>query len=111
MIKGITVDLFNPREVGRDELGIPVTIDEPPEAVPNVLVYPASPEAVVTDLQLFGKRTVYELCIPKVDQHEWEDRKVRFFGKTFRTFGPCIEYIDANVPLKWNRKIRVERYE
>ena len=110
MIKAITVQLYNVQELGRDELGCPVLLPTP-EDVPGVLVYPSSNDAVVTDLQLYGKKSVYQLCIPKGDDHEWEDRLVGFFGKIFRTFGPCAEYIDANVPLKWNKQIRVERYE
>ena len=110
MIRSITVQLYNTTELGRDELGSPVLLPVP-EDVPGVLVYPSSNDAVVTDLQLYGKKSVYQLCIPKGDTHEWEDRLVGFFGKLFRTFGPCAEYIDENVPLRWNKQIRVERYE
>ena len=110
MIKAITVQLYNVQELGRAEFGVPVRLPVP-EDVPGVLVYPSSADAVVTDQQLYGRKSVYQLCIPKGDSHEWEDRLVGFFGKIFRTFGPCAEYIDANVPLKWNKQIRVERYE
>lgn len=110
MIKAITVQLYNVQELGRDEFDVPVRLPVP-EDVPGVLVYPSSADAVVTDLQLYGRKSVYQLCIPKGDAHEWEDRLVGFFGKIFRTFGPCAEYIDANIPLKWNKQIRVERYE
>lgn len=110
MIKAITVQLYNVQELGRDEFNVPVRLPVP-EDVPGVLVCPSSADAVVTDLQLYGRKSVYQLCIPKGDSHEWEDRLVGFFGKIFRTFGPCAEYIDANVPLKWNKQIRVEHYE
>lgn len=109
MIKTITVTLYERVQTGTDEFSVPTWIETPVD-VPGVLVYPAAPEAVVTDLQIYGKHTVYELCIPKGDNHVWENRQVAFFGKSFRTFGPEIEYIDANVPLKWNRKVKVERY-
>jgi hypothetical protein len=36
---------------------------------------------------------------------------VSFFGRTFRTFGTTVKWIDANVPLKWNAKVKVERIE
>lgn len=110
MIKGITVTLYELTKAGTDEFNAPVLVPSPVD-VPNVLVYPSSNDAVVTDLQLYGKKSVYQLCIPKGDTHKWEDSLVKFFGKTFRTFGPCAEYIDANIPLKWNKQIRVERYE
>lgn len=108
--KTITVTLYEKTEVGRDEFGAPVNL---PNAVnvPGVLVYPASNDAVVTDLQMYGKKAAYQICIPKGDAHEWEDRLVGFFGKVFRTYGTCAEYIDGNVPLKWNKQIRCERYE
>lgn len=110
MIKSITVRLYNMTQAGTDDLGSPVLVPVG-EDVPGVLVYPSSNDAVVTDLQLYGKKSVYQLCIPKGDTHVWEDRVVKFFGKKFRTFGPCAEYIDGNIPLKWNKQIRVERYE
>ena len=116
MIKGIDVTLqtLTQKVVDNvpvfDELGEPV-YTEGTATVKNVLVYPSSPEAVVTDLQLYGKRSVYQICIPKGDTNIWEDRTVTFFGKTFRTFGPVIEYIQANVPGKWNKQTRVELYE
>lgn len=110
MIKAITVQLYNVQEVGRDEFGVPVLLPDP-EDVPDVLVYPSSNDAIVTDLQLYGKKSVYQLCIPKGDTHIWEDRLVGFFDQIFRTFGPCAEYINSNAPLRWNKQIRVERYE
>ena len=110
MIKSITVTLYGQTVVGTDPFGDPITTETSVD-VPGVLVYPAANDAIVTDLQLFGKRTAYELCIPKGDAHAWEDKEVAFFGKRFRTFGPEIEYIDANVPLHWNKKVKVELIE
>jgi hypothetical protein len=43
--------------------------------------------------------------------HTWTDRKVEFFGETFRAIGAPTQGIDALIPLAWNKKIRVERYE
>ena len=43
--------------------------------------------------------------------HEWEDRKVTFFGKDWRVFGIPSEGIESMIPLKWNKKVTVERYE
>lgn len=110
MIKGITVQLWERVDVGENELGEPVYIGSPVE-IKNVLVTPLSNEEIVTDLQLHGKRGVYELSVPKGDAHNWRDATVAFFGHTFRTYGPGVEYIEANVPLRWNKKVRVERVE
>lgn len=110
MIKGITVRLYSNVSAGTDPFDDPVTT-ETYEDIPDVLVYPASADAIVSDLQLYGKRSVYEVCIPKGDAHNWEDKVVGFFGKRFRVFTPEIEYINANVPLRWNKKVRVERLE
>lgn len=94
---------------GTDGFNAPV-YEEVPVTVPNVLVAPVAAVDIVNDLQLYGKRAEYELCIPKGDTHIWEDRKVEFFGQGFRTFGFATEYIQENLPLDWNKKIKVERY-
>lgn len=108
-IKGITVTLHEKTQSGTDAFNAPV-YEETTTEVENVLVQPVSADDVVGDLQLYGKRAEYELSIPKGDAHVWEDREVEFFGETWRSFGPVREYIEANVPLSWNRKVRVERY-
>lgn len=109
MIKGIQVLLYEPTKTGEDAFKNPV-YEEIPVAVDNVLVTPAESTDIVADLQLHGKKAVYELCIPKTDTHVWEDRTVEFFGHKWKTFGFCQQLITANVPLDWDRKIKVERY-
>lgn len=113
MIKAITVRLYSPVVATPpvyDDFGDPVTTETHVD-VPGVLVYPTTADAIVTDLQIYGKRSIYELCIPKGDTHSWEDKDVEFFGKRFHVFTPEIEYIEENVPLRWNKKVRVERLE
>lgn len=34
-----------------------------------------------------------------------------FFGQTFRTCGGAVQGIEAMIPLRWNKKVQVERYE
>lgn len=109
LIKGITVTLYEKTKSSEDDFKNPI-YTEMPVAVENVLVSPAESTDITEDLQLSGKKAVYELSIPKGDTHIWEDRKVEFFGEVWQTFGFCKQYIDGNVPLDWNRKIRVERY-
>ena len=110
MLKGIEVTLINETQTGTDSLNAP-TYEESEEIVENVLVSPASTSDLTDSLNLYGKKAVYTLAIPKGDTHDWRDRRVKFFGKTWRTFGEPIQGIDALVPLEWNMKVQVEVYE
>lgn len=110
MIRGITVTLYQKKQTGIDAFNAPV-YEEVPEPVPGVLVGEPTTEDVVNDLQLYGKHTAYTLAIPKGDTHDWEDKTVAFFGRKWRTFGGVTEGIETLIPLAWNRKVRVERYE
>lgn len=110
LIRGVTVTLVERRETGRDPFGVP-TYEETETEVPNVLVSPSGSDGLEETTALEGKRLAYTLAIPKGDQHDWTDAKVRFFGRTFRTVGWPTEGIEANIPLDWNRKVEVEAYE
>lgn len=43
--------------------------------------------------------------------HNWENKKVRFFDKDWRTFGIPQVGIEGLIPLCWKKKVMVERYE
>jgi len=107
MIKGISIVLYDIVQTGTDDFNKP-TYSETPVTVDNVLVYPSTSEEVTDTLNLTGKKAVYTMAIPKGDDHVWKDRKVEFFGDTFRTIGEPIKGIDANIPLDWNLKVEVE---
>lgn len=92
-----------------DDFNNPIYIDSTIE-VNDVLVGEPSSEDVSTSVALYGKKAVYILAIPKGDTNNWEDTEVEFFGQKFRTFGFVTESIEANVPLRWNKKVKVERY-
>lgn len=109
-IKGITVILYDKIQTGTDGFDAPV-YEEIPVEVENVLVSPASSTDVIDQLNLHGKKAVYTLAIPKGDTHNWKDRKVEFFGESWKTFGLPISGIEENIPLDWNTKVMVERYE
>lgn len=109
-IRGIAVVLYTKNKVGEDEFGAPV-YEELPEVVNDVLVGEPEGSDVTDTLNLTGKRLAYTLAIPKGDTHEWRDRKVEFFGRKFRTFGEPVEGIEGMIPLRWNKKVKVERYE
>lgn len=109
-LKGQTITLYDRIKTGADAFNAPI-YEETPVEVEDILVCPASTEAITDGLQLYGKHTVYELLIPKVDAHEWEDRRVSFFGKQWRTFGTVLQWQENLTPGTWNRKVKVERYE
>ena len=109
-IKGITVILVNKQKVGEDPFGGAIYEDiEIP--VQNVLVSPTLSDDVVNKMSLTGRKAVYTLAIPKDDPHEWENVEVRFVGERWRTFGIPVQGMDHLIPLDWNKKVTVERYE
>ncbi|MDT2848764.1 hypothetical protein P7H60_06280 [Vagococcus carniphilus] len=109
-IKGIEVTLINKVETGKDSFKNPIFEDKP-IVVENVLVAPTSSDDIVKQLDLTGKTAVYTLAIPKGDLNNWQDVEVLFFGQRWRTFGIPLEGIEKLIPLDWNKKVMVERYE
>lgn len=110
LIKGQTIKLIEKTQTGLDPFGAPIYAENEID-VDNVLISPTSDTDVVTDMQMYGKASTYTLSIPKGDSHDWTDTKVKFFGKTWHTFGNIVEYQEELVPLSWNKKIKVELYE
>lgn len=108
LIKGITVTLTERTRTGIDELNNPI-YSESTVDVENVLVEPISTNDLISDVNLNGKIEECRLCIPKGDTHEWENTTVQFFGHTYKTYGYEEEWIEENVPLDWNKKVRVKR--
>lgn len=109
MIKGIPVILMEKVQTGSDPFGSPI-YDFAEQTIDNVLVAPASTDDIVNSQDLYGKKAVYTLAIPKGDTHNWIDTKVKFFNQEWKTFGFPLEGIDENIPLDWNKKVMVERY-
>ena len=109
-IHGIDVVLYEKTQTGTDDFGAPV-YTETPVTVSNVLVSPVGSDGLPEALGLADKRAAYTLGIPKGDAHTWEDRKVSFFGSIWHTVGFAVQGEDDLVPLSWNKKISVERYE
>lgn len=108
-IEGITIQLIDKKEIGKDPFNKPIYEDVPIN-IDNVLVAPTSSDDIVDQQSLTGKIAVYTLAIPKGDTHDWEDKEVEFFGQRWRTFGFPIEGIEDLIPLDWNKKVMVERY-
>lgn len=109
-IKGIPVKLSVRTQTGIDDFNRP-TYEVSQEVVENVLVGEPSSDDVISELNLSGRRIAYTLAIPKGDTHVWENTEVEFFGRKFRTIGLPTEGIEENLPLSWNKKVKVERYE
>lgn len=107
MIKGITVTLYTRTKTGVDAFNAPV-YTETPVVVDNVLVAPLSDEEILDTLNLTGRRAKYQLGIPKGDTHTWEGCEVEFFGERWRVIGQPTSGIDDLIPLRWNKKVKVE---
>lgn len=109
-IRGIRILLHARAQTGVDALNRPVYADDP-VYVDDVLVAPLSSQEQAETLDLTGKKVVYNLAIPKGDEHEWENTTVEFFGKTWEVVNYVTEGIEENIPLRWNKKVQVARSE
>lgn len=109
-MRGVTITLWEAHQAGTNEIGEAIMVETPVE-VDNVLIAPASSEEILDAVNLYGRKAVYTLGIPKGDAHDWENRKVTFFGEDWRVFGIPLEGLEHLIPLSWNKKVMVERYE
>ena len=110
LIKGITVTLFEKVETGKDGFNHS-TYDTVPVQVNNVLVAPTSTSDIPSSTKTDKRKATYQLAIPKGNTNNWDNAVVEFFGHTWQTVGIPIEGIEENIPLYWNKKVTVERYE
>jgi len=110
-MRGITVTLYDRTQTGKDALNHPI-YTETAVPVDNVLVAPSSMVEVLEQISLNGRKGEYVMAIPKGDTHEWTaGKKVSFFGTDWRIIEMPEEGIEWLIPLSWNKKVRVERYE
>ena len=110
MIKGITITIYQKQKYGKDMFGHDL-YEEIQEEVDDVLVAPIASNDISVNTNTDISKTQYNLAIPKGDDHDWNNTKVKFFGKTWKTVGEPVEGIEVNIPLRWNKKVVVERYE
>lgn len=108
-MKGTTIQLVVKTQTGTDAFGSPIYTEELVN-VDDVLVGSPTSDEITDSLNLFGKKIVYMLGIPKGDTHTWEDAEVIIWGNRYRTFGYPITGEQANIPLRWGQNVRVERY-
>ena len=109
-IKGITVVLYEKARTGTDPFNKPI-YSETPVSVDNVLVGEPTTNEITDSISLYGRKAQYTLAIPKGDTHNWENAKIKFFGQTWQSFGIPVQGIEENIPLSWNKKVWVARYE
>lgn len=110
-MRGITITLYDRTETGTDALNHPIN-SETAVTVDNVLVAPMSDTEVLDVYNLTGRKAVYQMGIPKGDTNDWSaGKRVSFFGEDWRIIGMPTSGIEALIPLNWNTKVRVERYE
>lgn len=112
-MKGITVTLKKRTQTGTDGFGRPVYTTTT-ESVSDVLVGEPSMDDITNNLTMYGKKVVYTLAIPKGDTHDWEDTIVELpdpFGGKYHTIGYATAGIEENIPLRWNKKVHLERLE
>ena len=108
-INGITVNLFNIIRGEVDDFNRPIERLSDPIPVDDVLVGYPSPEEINNTLTLYGKQVTYTLAIPKGDTHTWEG-KVEIWGELYNIITAPTQGIESNIPLRWNKKVLVEKY-
>jgi hypothetical protein len=111
-MKTVTIQLIKKTETGIDDLNQPIYEDEIID-VSGVLVGEPSTDDIANSMSLYGKQVKYTLAIPKGDANEWVDTEVVLpnpFDGRYRTIGYPTAGIEANIPLRWNKKVMVERY-
>ena len=111
---GRTIILYDKIQTGVDPFGRAVYEDVAQE-IENVIIGEPTGEEVVDTLNLTGKRLAFVLGIPKGDTHDWTDRRVElpadFPAGKYRVIGTPVGGQEELIPLSWNKKVKVERYE
>lgn len=109
-IHGVTVTLNERTETGRDAANEPIYTTTS-VAVNDVIIAPISANDLIDSERLHGVTELYQLGIPKGDTHVWEGNTVTFWGRVWQVLGKPVEGIEDMIPLRWNRKVTVARYE
>jgi len=115
MIVGTNCELYRISADSIDPFGATTGEPELYDTIVNVLACPVGSDENIAAEQLYGKKATYELCFPKdVEQSDLEDVLRGGFIKLpllssleFDPVGEPIEYIEDNVPLLWNIKLKV----
>ncbi len=108
-MKGMTVQLVRKTQDGTDPFGAPIYSEEIID-VPDCLVGQPSTDEIAQTMEMFGKQIAYVVGVPKGDENTWTDTDVIIWGERFRTIGYPETGIQENIPLRWGKNVRVERY-
>lgn len=108
-MKTVTVQLAVKLSNTTDAFGMPIETEELVDIEGCLVGQPTSDELNDT-MSLYGKQIAYVIGIPKGDEHSWVDTEVIIFGERFRTIGYPTTGIQENIPLKWGKNVKVERY-
>ena len=112
-MKGIKVTLKKKTQTSTDAFGQPVYSTTSAD-VEDVLVGEPSTDDITNTLAMYGKKIAYTLAIPKGDTNDWVDTDISLpdpFAGKYHTIGIPTAGIDVNIPLRWNKKVHLERLE
>lgn len=112
-MKGVEVKLLKKTLTGTDMFNQPI-YETQEVAISDVLVGEPSSADIENNITVYGKKTAYTLAIPKGDDNTWEDSEVILpapWSATFKVIGSPTAGIEANIPLRWNKKVHLERLE
>jgi len=111
-IKGIPITLYTETVTGYDDFNREIVETQAVE-IPNVVIGQPSSEDITSEVNLSGKKAVYNLAIPADDTHDWKNKVVEFYGKKWRTIGVPTQFMDGYMgeSWPWNKQIKVEEYE
>ena len=108
-MKGMTVQLVKKTQSGTDLFGAPIETEEIVD-VPDCLVGQPTSDDIAATMEMYGKKIAYVVGVPKGDENEWVDTDVIIWGERFRTIGYPMTGIQENIPLRWGKNVKVERY-
>lgn len=108
-ITGITIQLINKVRGEVDIFNRPIETDAEPIDVDDVLVGEPSADEIINATNLHGTKVKYTLAIPKGDTNVWEG-DVIIWGERYHIITSPTQGIEANIPLRWNKKVMVEEY-
>lgn len=112
-MKGVEVNLLKKTQDGTDDFGQPIWKTSK-VAVSDVLVGEPSTDDIQNGITMYGSRIAYTLAIPKGDTNTWLDCDVELpapWSATFHVVGDATMGIEENIPLRWNKKVHLERLE
>ena len=108
-MKTITVQLAVKTQTGSDPFGAPIESEELID-VPGCLVGQPSSDDITQTMEMYGKKIAFVVGVPKGDTNIWTDTDVIIWGERFHTIGFPETGITENIPLKWDKNVKVERY-